>query len=108
MDDHAVSCLGATLFQPAHDASQWFCQCSMLQRSSCRHKKGILLHNPRGDSDVLRISAIVEQQILAKILLMVPAKIACIARRRVQSTTLSPAKNFATPSPTSATTPASS
>src|SRR5579872_4914319 len=48
-----------------------------------RNHVGVALDDAAGNADVLRICAVVEQKILAEILLVALAEIAFLARRRV-------------------------
>ena len=49
-------------------------------RNSIRNQQRILLHDPRRNSNELCIGPIIEQKLLAQILLPMPAKKTCIAR----------------------------
>src|SRR5579884_3398478 len=56
----------------------------MLERNVIGNVQSVLRNNARRDTDVLRVSAIVEQQIVAEIFLVTLAEIALAAWSRVK------------------------
>jgi hypothetical protein len=67
-----------------HRAGQRLGQRRVLQRHVLRHKQRILGHNARRNADELRISAVVEEQIVAQVLLAMRAEITLPAGCGVQ------------------------
>ncbi len=84
-DHHdAVSSLGPRLLQAAHYAGQRFGQRRMLQGQTLRDNERVLGHDAGRDADVLGVSAVVEEQVLAQVFLFADAPEAGSARRRIQ------------------------
>ena len=62
------------LFKPAHDAGQGLGERGMLKGHSGRQVQRILGDDASGDADELGVGAVVEQQIVAQVLLSVAAE----------------------------------
>ena len=77
---HGVASLRSTLLQPTYNARQRFGQCGMLQRNFIRHKQSVLFHDPCRNSNKFCIGSVVEQKVLAQILLPMSTKKTSIAR----------------------------
>ena len=81
---HSVAGMRATVLKAMHRAGQRLGQRRVLQRHVLRHKQRILGHNARRNADELRISAVVEEQIVAQVLLAMRAEITLPAGCGVQ------------------------
>ncbi len=83
-DYHRISGASAGLFQTADNAGQRLSERGVLEWNSVGHEQGVLLDDARGDAHVLGIRAVVEDQVLAQILLALPAPEAEVAGGGVQ------------------------
>jgi hypothetical protein len=66
-------------------ASERFSECGVLERNVVRDDERVLGDDAGGDADELGISAVVEEQVVAEILLPALAEIALAAGRRIES-----------------------
>ncbi len=80
--DIALARIG--ILESVHGAGQRLSQRRMLQRHVVRHDERVLGDDALGNADELGVSAVVEEQIVAEILLAAQAEIALAARRGVE------------------------
>ena len=73
------------LFKTAHHAGQRLHQRGVVIADVLRNQVSIALDDARGNANVLRVRAVVEEQVFAEILQPAAAEIALFARRRVGS-----------------------
>ena len=78
-DDHGVAGLGAALFEAADDAGKRFGEGGMLEGNIVGDEEGIFFDDAGGDAEVLGVGAVVEDEILAEVLLVVAAEVAAVA-----------------------------
>jgi hypothetical protein len=69
--------------ETTHCASQRFNQGSILVLDAFRYDVGILLDNARRQPDELGVGSVVEEQVLAKVLLAMTAKVTLVTGSRV-------------------------
>jgi len=91
-----------------HRTSQWFRQRRVFQRNMVRNMQRVLGHNPRRYADEFRISSIVEEQVVTKILLAAFAEKTMSAGSGIQRHHPVAGAKSVTPSPACTTVPASS
>ena len=75
---------GLRILKAVHRAGQRLGQRRVLQRHMVRNMKRILGHDARGNADELGVSAVVEEQVVAEILLAARAKVALAAGRGIE------------------------
>ena len=75
---------GRGILKPVHGAGQRLGERGVLQRHILRNDESVLRDDARGNLDELRIGAVVEDQIVAKILLAAQAEVALAAGRGVE------------------------
>jgi hypothetical protein len=83
-DDGGLPGAGVGLFQTAYYAGQGLSERGVLKRHRFGNPQGVLLDNARGDTDEFGVCTVVEEQIVAKILLVIAAEEAVVAGRGVE------------------------
>jgi predicted regulator of Ras-like GTPase activity (Roadblock/LC7/MglB family) len=82
-DDNRIAGMHARLADSAQDASQWLGHGGILKGDTIGNLDHVLAHDAPRNADVLRVGAIIEKQILAKIRLALAAEETRIARRGI-------------------------
>ena len=84
-DDHGVARAGTALFQAADDAGERFSEGGVFKRSGGGDGEGVFGDDTGGDADVLGVGSVVEEEILAEVLLAVAAEETDVAGCGVES-----------------------
>ena len=82
-DGDGVAGVQVAFIQATNGAGQRFDEGGVFVFEALGNDVGVLLNDARGQADVFGVSAVIEEKILAEILLAVAAEIAMIARRGV-------------------------
>lgn len=83
-DHHRVARSGCRFLETTNDTGQRLGERRMLKGNPVRDQKGVLLNDPCGDANIFCVSAVIEEKVLAKILLPAKAEKTPVARGRVQ------------------------
>ena len=81
---YCVASMGTRVFKPVDSAGQRFCKRRVLQGNVIGNTQGVFCHDARRDANELGVGAVIEKQVVAKILLTAPAKITFTAGCRIQ------------------------
>ena len=107
-DDHGVAGLGSAFLEAADDAGEGLGEGGVFEGDVVGDEEGVLFDDAGGDADVFGVGAVVEEEILAEILLAMVQKKQTSQGAELRATMRSPSRKAVTPGPTSVTTPASS
>jgi len=83
-DDDGVSGLSVRFFETANDACQGLSESGVFEGDVGGHEQRVLLDDARGDGDEFGVGSVVEEEVVAQILLAAEAEIALVAWSRVE------------------------